>query len=69
MFGRLPSSVTVEVTAAGEATADLTLLSSASTELPATARIQGRVVDSRTGGQLTCDRHVRAGPRTRPRRV
>ena len=56
MFGRLPSSVTVEVTAAGEATADLTLLSSASTELPATARIQGRVVDSRTGGQLTCDR-------------
>lgn len=58
MFGRLPSSVTVEVTAAGEATADLTLLSSADTELPATARIQGRVVDSRTGGQLTCDRAV-----------
>ncbi len=61
MFGRLPSSVTVEVTAAGQATADLTLLSSADTELPATAHIQGRVTDSRTGGDLTCDRAVDPG--------
>ncbi len=56
MFGRVPSSVTVEVTAAGDAVADLTLLSSADTELPATAHIQGRVVDARTGSTLTCDR-------------
>ncbi|WP_420121035.1 carboxypeptidase regulatory-like domain-containing protein [Nakamurella sp.] len=58
MFGRISSSVTVEVAAAGEASADLTLLSSADTELPATAHIQGRVTDSRTGGDLTCDRAV-----------
>ena len=56
MFGRVASSVTVEVTAAGDAVADLTLLSSADTELPATAQIQGRVVDARTGGTLNCDR-------------
>ncbi len=56
MFGRVPSSVTVEVTAAGDAVADLTLLSAADTELPATAHIQGRVVDARTGGTLNCDR-------------
>lgn len=58
MFGRISSSVTVEVAAAGEASADLTLLSSADTELPATAHIQGRATDSRTGGDLTCDRAV-----------
>ncbi len=58
MFGRISSSVTVEVAAAGQASADLTLLSSADTELPATAHIQGRVTDSRTGGDLTCDRAV-----------
>ena len=56
MFGRVPSSVTVEVTAAGDAVADLTLLSSADTELPPTSHIKGRVVDSRTGSTLTCDR-------------
>ncbi len=56
MFGRVPSSTTVEVTAAGDAVAGLTLISSADTELPATARIKGRVVDSRTGSTLTCDR-------------
>jgi hypothetical protein len=58
MFGRISSSVTVEVAPAGQATADLTLLSSADTELPATAHIQGRVTDSRTGGDLTCDRAI-----------
>ncbi len=58
MFGRISSSVTVEVAAAGQATADLTLLSSADTELPATAHIQGRVTDSRTGGDITCDRAI-----------
>ncbi|HEY5115112.1 MAG TPA: carboxypeptidase regulatory-like domain-containing protein [Nakamurella sp.] len=56
MFGRVSSSVTVELVAAGEVTADLRLLTAADTELPATARIGGRVVDSRTGGVLTCDR-------------
>ena len=61
MFGRVPSSVTVEVSAAGEAVADLTLLSSADTELPATAHIQGRVVDARTGNTLTCDRAANVG--------
>jgi len=58
MFGRISSSVTVEVAAAGQATADLTLLSSADTELPATSHIQGRVTDSRTGGDITCDRAI-----------
>ncbi len=56
MFGRVSSSVTVELAAAGEVTANLRLITAADTELPATARIGGRVVDSRTGGVLTCDR-------------
>ena len=56
MFGRVSSSVTVELVAAGEVTADLRLLSSADTELPANGRITGRAVDARTSGPLTCDR-------------
>ena len=61
MFGRVPSSVTVEVTAAGDVNANLTLLSAADTELPATARIKGRAVDARTGATLTCDRSANPG--------
>jgi hypothetical protein len=56
LYGRVPSSATVVVTAAGTATANLTLISAPDTELPATSRITGRAVDSRTQGPLTCDR-------------
>ena len=56
MFGRVSTTVTIELAAAGEVTSDLRLLSNADTELPATARISGRAVDVRTSGPLTCDR-------------
>ncbi|QNK81317.1 carboxypeptidase-like regulatory domain-containing protein [Nakamurella sp. PAMC28650] len=55
-YGRVASSATVVVTAAGTATANLTLIGAPDTELPATSRITGRAVDSRTQGPLTCDR-------------
>lgn len=55
-FGRIPASVTVEVTSAGLAQQQLTLVSDMSGELPATSRIRGQVVDSRASGPLTCDR-------------
>jgi hypothetical protein len=56
MFGRVSTTVTVELAAAGEVTSDLRLLSNADTELPANGRISGRAVDARTSGPLTCDR-------------
>lgn len=61
-YGRAPSAATVVVTAAGQATASLTLVAAPDTELPATSRIRGRVVDARTQGPLTCDRSAQANP-------
>ena len=55
-YGRVPSSATVVVTAAGSATVNLHLVGAPNTELPDTSHIRGRAVDSRTQGPLTCDR-------------
>ncbi len=55
-YGRSPASSTIEVKAADDQTVDLALRADTGSELPATAHIRGQVVDSRTGGSLTCDR-------------
>ncbi|SDO43269.1 Carboxypeptidase regulatory-like domain-containing protein [Nakamurella panacisegetis] len=61
-YGRVASSATVVVAAAGTAVANLHLIGAPDTELPTTARIRGRAVDSRTQGPLTCDRAAIAKP-------
>lgn len=55
-FGRVSSSATVQVTAAGTAAATITLAAAAGSVIPASSRVRGRVVDARTQGPLTCDR-------------
>lgn len=57
-FGRTTASATVELVASTSKTVNLVLATDTGTELPATAHIRGQVVDSRTGGPLTCDRAV-----------
>src|SRR5699024_892276 len=46
----------VKVTASTNKTVNLTLTADLGKELPATSHIHGTVLDSRTGGLLTCDR-------------
>jgi hypothetical protein len=55
-YGRTPASATIELSASDSKTVDLSLTSNVGSELPATSHIRGQVVDSRTGGPLTCDR-------------
>lgn len=55
-FGRTTSSATVQVNAAGTATANLTLAAAPGSVVPTNSRVRGRVVDARTQGPLTCDR-------------
>jgi hypothetical protein len=55
-YGRTPASATIELKASDSKTVDLSLKSNVGSELPATSHIRGQVVDSRTGGPLTCDR-------------
>jgi len=55
-YGRTPASATVELNASYSKTVNLSLKSNVGNELPATSHIRGQVVDSRTGGPLTCDR-------------
>ncbi|MBN9608732.1 MAG: hypothetical protein BGO26_11640 [Actinobacteria bacterium 69-20] len=57
-FGRTTASATVELVASTSKTVNLVLATDTGAELPATAHIRGQVVDSRTGGPLTCDRAV-----------
>jgi hypothetical protein len=55
-YGRTPASATVEIKASESKNVALKLVADSAAELPATSHIRGQVVDSRTGGPLTCDR-------------
>lgn len=61
-FGRVPAYAPVDVVMAQTADVPLTLAPVAGDGLPPTARIRGRVVDARTGGQLTCDPSTKPAP-------